>query len=333
VPKITRLTVIADGYRQKLHAAPAEHRSPAVERLIARGTRHARNPHEPVFASIEPWQRRLMDVLGLAPDFYPSAAVSAMGAGLDAFAGHWLHADFAHLAAGLDHLILVPLIGEQQLDASARDGLRAAVASHVSAEGYTWRTAGLSEFLYTVHPLVCDLCAPGVASRLPLVEAMPRGIDGGRLRRLMTELQMQLHEHPVNEARARQGLLAANAVWLWGAGEMPHASSTIRLPVAFSDEPYVRGVYRVHQQDSHELPATLQGILAQVAQAEHVLVVMNDGTAADLESNWFAPIERALSGRLIERAELWFDDLHVSADRWSGLRRWRRIEPVKSLFA
>ena len=44
------------------------------------------------------------------------------------------------------------------------------------------------------------------------------------MRRLMTELQMLLHEHPVNEARAARGVPTVNAVWLWGGGEGQRAA-------------------------------------------------------------------------------------------------------------
>ncbi|RPH53100.1 MAG: hypothetical protein EHM84_04500, partial [Lysobacterales bacterium] len=48
--------------------------------------------------------------------------------------------------------------------------------------------------------------------------AMPKGRDAAALRRLLTELQMLLHEHPVNLARARRSAPAVNAVWLHGVG-------------------------------------------------------------------------------------------------------------------
>jgi hypothetical protein len=35
---------------------------------------------------------------------------------------------------------------------------------------------------------------------------------------LANEIQMALHEHPVNEARERRGAPPVNAVWLWGGG-------------------------------------------------------------------------------------------------------------------
>ena len=42
---------------------------------------------------------------------------------------------------------------------------------------------------------------PETAAAIPLEQAMPQGRDAPALRRLMTELQMLLHEHPVNVER------------------------------------------------------------------------------------------------------------------------------------
>ena len=42
----------------------------------------------------------------------------------------------------------------------------------------------------------------------------------GKLLRLVSELQMLLHAHPVNDTRERAGLPAINALWLHGAGRL-----------------------------------------------------------------------------------------------------------------
>lgn len=49
---------------------------------------------------------------------------------------------------------------------------------------------------------------------------LPDGKDSGPWRRLMTELQMLLHTHPVNEQRERQGKLPINSLWFWGGGPL-----------------------------------------------------------------------------------------------------------------
>jgi len=44
---------------------------------------------------------------------------------------------------------------------------------------------------------------------------LPRGEDAILWRQLMTEIQMLLHTHPVNQQRQQQGQLTVDSVWFW----------------------------------------------------------------------------------------------------------------------
>lgn len=52
---------------------------------------------------------------------------------------------------------------------------------------------------------------------------LPQGEGARRWRALMGEAQVLLHQHPVNEQRARRGLPPANSLWFWGGGVLPDA--------------------------------------------------------------------------------------------------------------
>jgi hypothetical protein len=49
-------------------------------------------------------------------------------------------------------------------------------------------------------------------------EHLPQGADALRWHSVFNEIQMLLHEHPVNQARETRGELPVNSVWLWGGG-------------------------------------------------------------------------------------------------------------------
>ncbi len=53
----------------------------------------------------------------------------------------------------------------------------------------------------------------------PIQGYLPAGPGGGWLRRLQETAHRALSSHPVNLKRATAGLLPANSVWFWGAGE------------------------------------------------------------------------------------------------------------------
>jgi len=64
-----------------------------------------------------------------------------------------------------------------------------------------------------------------------------------RLRTLLSEVEMVLHTHPVNQERRARGLLAVTGLYPWGAaGEWPRGSSNPagRLDAIIGDEPFVR---------------------------------------------------------------------------------------------
>lgn len=328
--RLTRLTVIAPGFRRALALAGGEVRLPVLERLIARAKGCSRHLIEPAFQALEAWQWEL--ARRLPSNALPSAPVSAHGAGLSADTGTWLHAQFVHIAAGLDHLILVPLHDEQAVDADSKLQLRARLEAHVQEEGYRWLNCGLEHFLHISTVLHAETCAPEAAARLPFVEAMPRGPDGPRLRRLMTELQMQLHEHPVNRRRERAGLLAANAVWLWGAGELPlERGAAVTWMHAFSDDNYVRGLYRLHDRPCSALPSNGAALLD--AAAGEALVLLHCASPHALDRDWLAAFEHALNSGHIEELRLILDDMHLIADRWSRWRFWRRVQPATQVLA
>ena len=46
--------------------------------------------------------------------------------------------------------------------------------------------------------------------------------------RLLNEIQMFMHQHPVNAERMRQGRLPINSLWFWGAGERPAIAASPR---------------------------------------------------------------------------------------------------------
>lgn len=50
---------------------------------------------------------------------------------------------------------------------------------------------------------------------------LPQGAAGKRWRVLTNDLQILLHNHPVNERRVARGAAAVNSLWLWGGGRLP----------------------------------------------------------------------------------------------------------------
>jgi hypothetical protein len=66
-----------------------------------------------------------------------------------------------------------------------------------------------------------DFVAPPEALGADLFAQLPAGPEGRRWRALFNEVQVLLHQHPLNAARIAAGLAPVNALWFWGAGQLP----------------------------------------------------------------------------------------------------------------
>lgn len=68
---------------------------------------------------------------------------------------------------------------------------------------------------------------------------LPSGDNERQWRHLLNEAQIILHNHPLNAARAQQGLSPANSVWFWGEGALPDWVRTPLTRVISGDDPVV----------------------------------------------------------------------------------------------
>lgn len=156
---------------------------------------------------------------------------------------------------------------------------------------------------------------PAAALGRDIGDFLPSGTDAPRLRRLLSELEMWLFEHPVNLARAAAGRAVVTGLWLWGGG-----GALTRLPVisgwtAGSDPLF--GAWSARA----EFPRGGGSGVVVLTQAPGA----DDWAAA--ESQWIAPaLEELRSGR-IRRLELCAGERRfIVSARWA-LRIWRRARP------
>jgi len=81
-----------------------------------------------------------------------------------------------------------------------------------------------------------------------------------RWRRLESEAQVLLHNHPHNAARAAAGKAPINALWFWGGGVLPDAIAS-DSPTLYSDDVLLHGIARVGKLEAipleqHDMQAT-----------------------------------------------------------------------------
>lgn len=293
-------------------AAELPPRLPALERLLARAERVDAPPD---------WRRFVLGRLGLAADGaeLPLGATVAAAAGLPADAGTWLLATPLHLLATLSDVRLHPA-GPLPLDAARAGAIAARVTAGCGDPGFAVHAVGdtlLAHFGDALDVATTDP-APHAGRRVDV--QLPRGRDGGRLRRRMTELQMILHAAP-----APDGELPINALWLWGGGRSA-PTGRASWPAVASDDAFVRALHRLDGERVDRADARL------VTWRLAALAARGDAFAlADAE--WFGGLAQDLERSRVTRATLHFAGRAYAlrpAQRW---RFWAQPRPWWELAA
>ena len=150
----------------------------------------------------------------------------------------WL-ATPVHLVVGIDTLRVHPA-GLLNLDASEQQTLAADFARVFHGSGWSLHATGRRDMLIASDKVLCARgFDPGRWLGADPTQGMIVGADAAALRRLASELEMWLHEHPVNRARVARGLLTISGLWLWGGGS---ALAPTTVQVAPAVTPALHGV-------------------------------------------------------------------------------------------
>jgi hypothetical protein len=320
------LTLIAPHIAPAIHRAIADgdSRWPQLARVAGRGNVLERSSGA---ATLRPWQSALLESVGVdgsaGSRLYPEAATSRTGEVGERAVGFWMLALPMHFSAGLDRLLAVKLEGERALMAAERAELETVVAAHLRSSGFEFHATAEGEWLVrSERVLDVRTSSPETAVTDSLDLAMPKGADAAQVKRLMTELQMLLHEHSVSARRLARGVPESNAVWFHGAGVIPEELPARALPHAFGSAPYLRGLYRLHEQSVAALPSSASGLPNRLPN--DTVVVIEAVDLDSLEKLWVAPLVATLAAGRIRRLALILDRWTLTLNRGALLRVWRR---------
>lgn len=160
--------------------------------------------------------------LGLATtSALPVAAFSALASDENRRDEDWYaYLDPVHLLPNRDTLMLLPASHLRISDSEAHSLCRD-IAAFFQDQSWDVRYLSASHWLLRL-PQSPDLQLIDLAEAQSanLLELMPRGSDATQWKKNLTELQMFLHHHTINQQRDQQGLPGINSVWLWGGGSL-----------------------------------------------------------------------------------------------------------------
>ena len=271
---------------------------------------------------------------------WPVAAVTAL---VDCDAGgseFRLRADPVHLHADIADLVLFKA-SDIDISRDEADALARTVNDALGPHGPCIDAAHPHRWYVTLDaPARITTTSLSHAAGAGVSPAMPRGPDASRWHRWMNEVQMVLHECPVNVERERRGAAPINSVWPWGAGSLPPAlEAPVPLVQAWSDDVLVRGLARRAGIEHGATPAGAREWLSDDPRPGVHLTVFDDlypavrradidawrAGVARLSGSWAQPLLDALDRGAVARVSIHDERGHrFTATRRGRFRWWRR---------
>ena len=256
----------------------------------------------------------------------------------------WL-AEPLHLAASLRSVHLSHQ-GRLDLDRDAQERLSAGFASAFAASGCELAALRAGRFALLSPQPGHEVTTTDPARLLgtSIEDALPRGAQARAVRSLGSEIEMWLHEHPLNIERSRAGKPTVSALWLWGGGPAPctlgsseaFAAEIRPAPtVLIGDDPYVAGLSKLNGVRWQPLPPAFP----QLSAARTVIIAevfaragASRGTPLDaleaFDRQWVTPGLAAVARGQLAKLTLIANDRSLSFEPRHRLRFWRAPRPA-----
>ncbi|HTX24982.1 MAG TPA: hypothetical protein VMD03_10020 [Steroidobacteraceae bacterium] len=299
------------------------------------------------------------DLAAESPAAIAAAGVPPLGGEPSTPAGFVWLAEPLHLTPSLTSVHLSPH-GLLRLDAATQEELCRAFNATFAELGYGLAPARAGRLLARgaapAGPI--ETTDPARCLGATLAEALPRGRAAGALRRLGTEIEMWLHEHPINRRRLGLSRLPISTLWLWGGGprrdpriERPARADAPRSAAVFSDDPYVEGLSQLLRAPCARAARTLAGVGApgapRIVATLELFARQDEPTGAErsnrattatraleaFDRDWLVPALDQLARGSLSRCTLVANDRRVSLasrDRW---KLWRRPRAALAVLA
>jgi hypothetical protein len=312
-------------------------RPAALDRLLTRS-----KPVSCRAAGLEAVLARWFGLEGRQQDALPVAPLTYRSDTGESASGYLMRADPVHLRADQSSLRLF----DADTFSITQEEMDQLVAS------FNAFYAGHDLQLHAPTPRRCYLslpAAPGMTTTALSQVAgqdinafLPRGDKSADWHRLLNEVQMLFHDHPVNAAREQRGEPAINSLWFWGGGVSPKRLQCQARRIA-SNHPLVKGLALQADIPVVDVPAEARGLLAP--GGDGVTLVINDALASatrygdveswvkqvlQLDEDWFTPLLDMLRQGVLGSLEIDpCNGTRFLIDWRQHYRFWRRDRPFE----
>ncbi len=233
----------------------------------------------------------------------------------------------------------------QSLTLSEAEQLVASLNEHVAADGLRFIAATATRwYLQSEKPVHLRSLPISKVAGQDIRSFLPTGEDAARWRRLLNELQMLLHSHPLIQQYQSQRQVKINSVWFWGAGNRS-ANKPGWQGRVFSDDRFCQGLAEQagcshapfpKQLDSSVLPEQPEKSLLMFCQWLQTPAACTDDAAwleqlGRLEKAFFVPLLSLLkSGKLAALALTDGQGTEYRITRVQSWKVWQRARPFKT---
>jgi hypothetical protein len=252
-----------------------------------------------------------------------------------------------HLLAGMK-TVHVPMNACLSLTPAESRALVLEFAALFGADGLALQATEPSGFL------LYGLAAEGAVTIEParllggtLDEGLPSGPGSRRLRQIMTEIDLWLHELPLNRAREARNEPRISTLWLWGGGQplrdtLPRSAPYAGWAAVHAEDAWVSAFGQFSGIAVHALPRDAAALLASSASAGAappadgavcVIVPCAAQGLAVLDAAWIQPAVAAVRGAVLRGVSIVGNDRCVTLTAGDQWRLWRPPRDVLTALA
>jgi len=260
--------------------------------------------------------------------------------------GFWMRADPVRLVADRDQLVMA---GQWGLDITSREVADIMESLNHFYQDQQWQFTAphpLRWYMRIPQPVHLHTSPLSLVTGKPIDAWLPQGEHATQFHAVLNEIQMLLHQHPVNIARENAGMPVINSVWFWGQGD------TVALPqrawqgVWVEGDPSVAALERgfSHYADCPFNPVDAAWQWLQRAESGDHFVVINGFWRAHQMSDmrkwqriliradkeWFTPMLKEL-GKTLQTLTIATENRVIKFEKkdkpWSFWSGKRQIQP------
>ena len=233
----TRITLLATEFRQMVKGLNGDHSFPALEQVLSRGRAC------PVKSATANHLRS--DFFGLESDkALPVAALTHVSDRKKTLKDdyYWLRCDPVTMRADMTKVFMTGH-GIADLDPDERNEIENCVRAVLMEEELDLHTDHPERWCIALkEPLLFEFTPLDNALGRDVADTLPTHSEARSWRRILNEIQVALHNCPINIQRRQSGKQEINSVWFWGGGFIPRATSNGLFDTVYSNHPVTRGL-------------------------------------------------------------------------------------------